>query len=234
MPGFFGSLIAAHNNPGRIKVVVKRLGLTKKLGTEKNLLLRKAAAGLAGVSDGNGGLDDDGRFLRAVFRDLRNKLNHGIHGRTVKVIGFRVIVCRRGNNNEIRIPIGAFRIRRDMQMETALPGPCFFKIFFDVLVLNRADQPVQALCLFGGCGDCCDLMVLGEQNRERQPHISHPGNRNAVGPVDGHGGRGGILCQKIGNRKAENTGERLQLLDRWHILAVFEVAEHRAVDPRTL
>ena len=127
-------------------------------------------------------------------------------------------------------PIGGFRIGGNMQMETALSGAGFREVFLNIFILNGTDELIQAFCLFRGRRDGHDFVMLGEKDRERKTDIADTGDGNPIRALDGNPRRRIVIFQQIRDLKTENGRKLFKLLNRRHVLAVFQVAEDGAVD----
>ena len=117
-----------------------------------------------------------------------------------------------------------------MQIQAPLSGSGFVEEFFNVLILNRTDELIQALCFFRSCRDGDNLVMLGKKNRERQTDIADSGHSDPVAAFDGNHVCNGVILQQVLDLKTENRGELFKLLNGGHILAVFQIAEDGAVD----
>ena len=95
---------------------------------------------------------------------------------TVKKVLLRIVVCRRGDDDEVRGRVGCGSVRGGSEPETAfsLCGLC--QIPLDIIVLDRRDIPVQLLYLCGEDIDGGHLVVLCQEDGQRQAYIAGTGD----------------------------------------------------------
>ena len=82
--------ICADDYPAGIQIIVQRLGLAQKLGTEDDALAVVLLPDGGRISNRHCGLDDhDGVRVR-----LHDQLDHIFHIRRVEVLGNGIVICR--------------------------------------------------------------------------------------------------------------------------------------------
>ncbi len=227
MRGLFGSLVTADDDAAGVEIVIERLGLAQKLRAEQNVGHAKTLADVPGVADGNGGLDHNGGLGFALGGAVLYKLQHRLHGRAVEVIGLGIVIRGNGQNDEIRICIGGGTVGGGGQLQAALSGFGLSQILFDVIVLNGGLVVIDQLGLFGLCAHSSDLVVLREQNRQRQSDVSHTGYGDFVALF--HADRiAGLLDKQFGQVEIERGGERFKLGDGRRIAPGLEIRENGA------
>ena len=161
--------IRANDDAAGIKIVVQRLALAQKFGTEDDILAAHLFADGGGVANRNRGFDDhDG--IRII---LHHQLYYGLHSAGVEEILLAVIISRRGDNDEIGIAIGLLGIQGRYQIELL-----FGQIFFDILILNRGFFIIDQLHLFRHDIHGHYLMVLAQKCRNGKAHIAGAGHGN--------------------------------------------------------
>ena len=161
--------IGADDDAARIQVVVQGLALAQELRAEDDVPGTGPLADRLGVADRDGGLDHHDR----VRVHLHDQVDHGLHRGGVKEVLLAVIVRGCRDDHEVRVRVRLLSIQSGGQVQLLLG-----EVLLDVLVLDRADAPVNLLDLLRDDVHRGDLVVLRQQRRKRQTHISGTGNSN--------------------------------------------------------
>ena len=159
--------IRAHNDPAGVEVVVERLALPQEFRAEEDVVAVELLPDAGREAHGDGGLDDHNGLGIA----LDNQPDHILHRGGVEKVLLAVVVGRRGNDHEVRVGVGLPGIQRGGQIQF-LPG----QVLLDVLVLDGGFPIVDQLHLLGHNVHRGDLVMLGKQRGDGQPHI--PGARH--------------------------------------------------------
>ena len=182
----------ADYDAGRVEVVVEGLAFAEKLRGEEQveLFALKMWVGeeLEGILDieATGVTHWDCRLYHhhRVRVDAQHQVNHVLDAVGVEVVLLRVVICRCCYDNEIRVFICCCAVKRRCKIQLARDS-CFLviakfatEVFFDVIVLNRADAVVDFFDFFRDYVHGCHLVVLREQSRDAQAHITGSGNSN--------------------------------------------------------
>ena len=152
-----------------MQVVVQGLALAQELRAEDDVPGAGPLADRPGVADRDGGLDHHDR----VRVDLHDQIDHGLHRGRVEEVLLAVVVRGRRDDHEVCVRVRAFPVQRGGQVQLLLR-----EVPLDVLVLDRADPLVDLLDLLRNDVDRGDMMVLAQQRRERQAHVTRAGDRN--------------------------------------------------------
>ena len=154
----------AHNDAGRIEVVVQCLALAQELGREQEAELAGGIvatlteqAGIldiqtAAITHRNGALDNN----RCLGTTLKNLVDDCLHGRGVEEVLLTIVVGGGGDDDKIGITIGRLGIERSYKVEFF-----FCKVLLDVLVLNGRHTTIDHIDLLGDDINSHNLMVLG-------------------------------------------------------------------------
>lgn len=129
--------VAPHDDAGWIEIVVQRFGFAQKLGAENDVLHAELFPDMDGVTDWDGGLNDDRRLdcsVRGAFSDERE---HAFNRRAVEEVLFRVVIGRCGDNDQIRVAVSRRAVERGGKAQLARACPRIGKVLLDILVLDR-------------------------------------------------------------------------------------------------
>ena len=160
-----------HNNTTRVEVIVESFAFTQEFGREQQIepfypLLHVLDIQTPAVTYGNRRLDNhDGLRI-----DLQDQIDHLFDMACVKIVLDGVVVCRSGNHDKIRIPIGGGAIQCGGEIQRLLG-----QISFNIVILNRRLFPIQHLHLLGNNINCGYLMMLCQQCGDRQANIAGSG-----------------------------------------------------------
>ena len=161
--------VGAHDDAARVQVVVQGLALAQELRAEDDVPAAGPLADRPGVADRDGGLDHHDR----VRVDPHDQVDHGLHRGRVEEVLLAVVVCGRRDDHEVRVRVRALPVQCGGQVQLLLR-----EVPLDVLVLDRADPLVDLLDLLWDDVHRGDMMVLAQQRRERQSHVTRAGNGN--------------------------------------------------------
>ena len=143
------------DDAGRVEVVVESFAFAEEFRREENGKVRIDGGNFLGVSDRDGGFDDDDG-LGADALDLGED---GFDGRCVEVVRLCVIVRRSGDDDQVCVPVRAVAIHGGGEVEILVR-----QVVFDVIVDNRGFLPVDHIHFFLDDVHGSDLMVLGEED----------------------------------------------------------------------
>ena len=110
--------------------------------------------------------------------DLQRPFDGVLHGAGIKEVVHVVVICRRGDDDELGGAVGRRLVRGGAEVQRPLSLPGLPEKALDLIVLDGAEKGVQLVRLGLGGGDGRDLMLLGQQDGQAQPHIPHTGNRD--------------------------------------------------------
>jgi len=130
--------VGAHNNAGRVQVIIQRFAFPQKLRAEHNVLAAGFLADLLRVANRNGRFD----YHNRIGVHLHDQVDDRFHRRGIKVLGLAVIIGRYRNHNKIRIAVGRFPVQRGGQIQVL-----FRQVFFNVFILNGGLPVVDAVYL---------------------------------------------------------------------------------------
>ena len=122
----------AHDDAAGIEVVVEGLALAEELGREEQVQFLHAALGVlqveaAGIAHGDGGLDDhDG-----IGIDLQNQVDDFLDMAGVKIVLYRVVVGRGGDDHEVGVGIGPATVEGGGEQQRLLG-----QVALDIVVLD--------------------------------------------------------------------------------------------------
>ena len=172
---------AAHDDAAGIEIVVEGLALAEKLGREEEVEVLALEVGIeeelegillverAGVTHGDGALDDH----HGVGVDAEDQVNDILDVVGVEEVFDGVVVCRRGDDDEVGIAVGGGAVEGGGEVEVLLG-----EVFFDILVLDGRNTPVDFLHLFGDDIDGRHPVVLRQQRGDAQTDIARTGYGN--------------------------------------------------------
>ena len=225
--GRFGRIfIAGHNNPGGIQVIIKRLAFPQEFRAENNVFRVVLFPNRGGVAHRDGGLDNHQR----IGIGFQYQFNDRLHRRGIKEIFLAVIVGRSSNDDKIRIPIGALTIQCRGQVKLF-----FSQILFNILVLNGRLLAVNQIDFLRHNIHSHHMVVLGQQCRQGQPHISGASHSDVVAFLYRYMRRSLLLHalliqEQIHHFKPQGLPQRLHLLDGRNIVHILHPPNHRPVD----
>lgn len=133
-----------------------------------------------GVADRDCGLDHDGGLGLSGFGDIQDQTDHGLDGRAVEVVGLGVVIGRRGDDDEVGIFVCRFRIGGRGQFQSAFAGLRLGEVFLDVVILDRGDVIVELFDLVRDDIHGCNIVILCEQNGQRQAYIARSRDSDVV------------------------------------------------------
>ena len=163
--------IRAHDDTGGIEVIVERLALAQKLRAEDDVLAARFLSDGLCIAHGDGAFDDHDR----LGIDLHHERDDGLHRRGIEEILLAVVVGGRGDDDDLCLGIGIAAVERGRKVEIL-----FGEVFLDVLVLDGRLTLIDEVHLFRHDVDGIDLIVLGKQRSNGQPHIPRTRHRDRV------------------------------------------------------
>ena len=154
-----------------MQVVVEGTAFSQEFRREDEVLGAERFASFNGVADGDGRFDDHGG-IRINRHDVTD---NGFNGFSIEVVGFRVVVGGRGDDDVVRAFVGFFFIQcgaevQRLVLEVVLKFFVFDGRFFTVDLLNLLGNDVE--------GD--HFMVLREQHTVGQTYVTCSGNGDFV------------------------------------------------------
>ena len=169
---FFGTINGeefgrAEDDAAGIEVVVERLALAQKLGSEKQTQVGSIAlVDALAIAHGNGTLDN--------HHGLRIHTQHEVDD-VFDVVGVEevalwVVVGGRGDDHEVGIAIGRGTIKGGGETERFLGEK-----FFDVFVLNGRFAMIDFVHLLGHNVHGSHLVVLGKEGGNTQTYVARTG-----------------------------------------------------------
>ena len=164
----------AHDNAGGVEVVVERLALAQEFRAEKQVKFPAALGRVlhiepTGVADGDRGFDDH----RGIGVDAQHQVDDLLDVGGIEEVLDRVVVGRRGDDDELRVPVGCGAVEGGGEAEGLLG-----EVFLDVFVLDGADAAVEHVYLLRDDVHGGDVVVLGQQGGDAQAHVAGAGNCN--------------------------------------------------------
>ena len=172
--------VEADDDTGGVEVVVEGLGLAEEFRSEDDagdddlhravglaLAIGELLAGVAGIADGDGRLDDH----HGVRIDLEDQLDDFLDVGRVEEVLFRVVVGRGGDHDEGGVAVGGAPVERRDEVQRLLG-----QVAFQVLVLDRALPAVDFFDFFRDDVHGHHFVVLGEERRDAQADISGAGD----------------------------------------------------------
>ena len=126
-----------------MEVVVKRLALPKKLRAEQEVVNVVFLAHILRIAHRHGGFDD-----HENLRINRQRLLDGIfYSGGIEVVGFLVVIRRRGDDDKLRRSIGGGLIRGGAKVQNTLSRLRLRKEPLDLIVLYGADELIELVRL---------------------------------------------------------------------------------------
>ncbi len=165
---------AADHDAAGVEVVIEGLGLAQKFRRKDDIADPVFFPDGLGVADRDRGLDDH-EDLRI---DLEGPLDGILDSAGVKEVVDIVIVGRRGDDDQVRGPVGRRLVGRRVEVQGPFSGPRLLKKALDLIVLDGTDELIELVRLLFRGGDCRHLVLLGQKHRERKAHISDASNCN--------------------------------------------------------
>ena len=235
--------IESHNDAGRVQIVVQRLGFPQKFRRKQDVLRVILRPDVLRVPDRYRRFDDH----HGIRIDLLHQLDDRLHGRRVKIVLLRVVIRRRRNDDEIRIPVSRGPVGGCRQIQRPLR-----EIPLNVLILNRRLPMIDLLHLLRKNVHRRHRIVLGQEGRQREPDV--PGSRHCNAdrvllfpalcdqtPGVLHSAYFSLLFSRfpgsdrfpqehIFQIKIQNISQCLKLCDGRNVFLRLDVAEHRTVD----
>ena len=148
-----------------MEVVLQGLALAQELRAEDQVVGPEPLAQACGEADGDRRLDDhDG-----VGVDLHDVAHDALDGAGVEVVGVRVVVRRRRDDDEVGARVGLLLVEGEGQVELTVGEEVD-----DLLVLDRAGAGIEHLHAAGVDVEADDLVVLGQQDGHGQADITGP------------------------------------------------------------
>ena len=162
--------IAAHDDSAGVEVVIQGLAFAEELGREEDARCLRPVAAAAGeplpdppgIADRHGGLDHHHRGGIDLHHQADDLLDMG----GVEEIPDGIIIGRRGNDHERRIPVGRRPVQGRREVKLRLP-----EILLDVRVGDGALPAVDLVHLLRDDVHGHDLIPLRQQRRKRHTHI---------------------------------------------------------------
>ena len=182
----------ADYDAGWIEIVVERLAFAEKLRGEEQIelfaLKMRVGEELEGILyiEATGITHRDCRLYHhhRVRVDAQHQVNDVLDAVGVEVVLLRVVVGRSGNHNKVGVLVGSCAVKRRCKVQLARDSSFLViakfatEVFFDVIVLNRADAVVDFFDFFRDYVHSCHFVVLREQRRDAQAHIAGSGHSN--------------------------------------------------------
>ena len=168
----------AHDDAAGVEVVVEGLALAEKLGREEEVEVLALEVGIeeelqgvalverAGVTHGDGALDDH----HGVGVDAEDEVDDVLDVVGVEEVFDGVVVCRRGDDDEVGIAVGGGAVEGGGEVEVLLG-----EVFLDIFVLDGRNAAVDLLHLFGDDIDGRHPVVLRQQRGDAQTDIARTG-----------------------------------------------------------
>ena len=145
----------AHDDPRGMEIVVQRFPFAQEFRREDDVVGAEPVAHRLGEADRDGRLDDDDR-LRVDPRDLGDDR---LHAGGVEIVGGRVIICRRGDKDEIRAGTGLVEVQRGRQVQVA-----GLQIVFEIGIDDWASARIDRIDTVRSDIDGNDMIMLSKQN----------------------------------------------------------------------
>ena len=218
---FPGGIVTADDDAAGIEIIIKGLGLPEELRGEEDVRSAVLLTDRGGIADGHGALDDhDG-----IGIGCQHRFDDGFNGRGIKKVLLGIIVRGGGDDHKIRVRAGAGPVQSGGQVQGFLR-----KVFFNILVLNRADAMIDLLHLFRNDVHKGDVMEAGKEDGNGKADIT--GSVNGDVRADGRcGGRLRHIDKGDGRIKGQDVGQTDKLIRGRHIILLFQAAEQGTVDP---
>ena len=157
----------ANDNSRRMKVVVERPAFPQKLRRKNKVLAAELLFGLLRIAHRHRGLDDHER----IRIDGHYILDHRLDGPGVEVIGLRVVIGRRGNDDDLSPDIGLLLIQRGPEIKRLAA-----QIVLDLPVFDRRHLLVEHAHLLGKDIQRNNLIVLRQQDGVGKTYIAGTGD----------------------------------------------------------
>jgi hypothetical protein len=127
----------------------------------------KLVACLGRVTHRDGGFDDHHR--RGV--DTHHVLDHRFDGASVEVVGFGIVIGRRGDDDVVGTGVGIYLIHRGAKIQRLV-----LQVVIDLDVLDRRLLAVQHFHLLGDDVERDDFVMLGQQNGVGESDVAGAGD----------------------------------------------------------
>ena len=148
---------------GRIEVVVESLGLAQELRREEDVVCAVLFTHGCSETHRNRGLyHHDGIRIHLHYQP-----DDRFHSGSVEEVLLRIVVGRSRNHHELRIAICSLRIKSRYKVQFLLG-----EIFLNVFILDRRLTTIYHLHLFRHDIHSHDAVLLRQESRHRQSHIS--------------------------------------------------------------
>ena len=158
---------------------------------------------------------------RDFFYELKDCFNSG----AVKEISLGIVVCGSGNDNKICVLIGGFAVGCGSEGE--LPLLMLGEVFLDIIVLYGTCPVIELFHLFGDYIHSGNVVVLREQYSKGKSDVACSCN-GYLFSRDSHD-LCRVLNKEVGVVKAQNIGQRKELVYRGAVIGGFEPCEHGSV-----
>lgn len=120
-----------------------------------------------GIANRNSGFDDHDR-LRVDGHDVTY---HCFNGASVEVVGFGVVIGRRGDDDKVRAFIGIPPVERGPEVKLFV-----LEVVLDFGIFNRRFLAVQHRHLFGDDVERNNFVVLGQKDSVGETDVTGAGN----------------------------------------------------------
>ena len=157
-----------------MEVVVERMALSQELGREDNLLIPRLLTQLSRIAYRNRRLDDN-PAIRVIFT---NRLDGGLNAGGIEVVLLRIIVRWRGHHSVIRSRVSNSWIERGLKIKIHRAVAHAIEETSDLGIDNRALAIVEQFDLLGNDIERMHLIMLRQQQRNRQSYITSSSNGN--------------------------------------------------------
>ena len=158
-----------YDNSGRIEIVIECLSFPEKFRRKEYGKGGVPLGNLLGVADGDGGLDHH-QSLR--FHPL-NLGQDGLHRSRVEMAGDIIIIRRRRNDDELRLPVSTVSVQSGSERKLFM-----LQVVLNIGIRNGRLPAVHHIHLLRNHIHRSHLMMLGKKNGVGQSHIAGTGNGN--------------------------------------------------------
>lgn len=150
----------ADDDARRMKVVVKRPALTQKLRGKNQVPSIEALACLGCIANRDGRFDDHNR----IGVDLQDILDDRLDRTGVEIVGFRVVIGGRCNDDEICTLVGILPIQGRPEIDLLV-----LEIFLDFSIGNRGVPPIEQRHFVGNDIQRDNFVILSQKEGVGEP-----------------------------------------------------------------
>ena len=150
-------LNAAHDNAGRVQVIVERFGFAQEFRAEEDIVRSVFRSDLLRIANRNRGFDDHDRPVGRSFVPVygNHLLDDGFDSGCIEIVFGRVVVGRGRYNDEIRIGVRFRAVRDGSEIQLLL-----LQVLLNIIILDRGNAPVNHVNLLRNDIDRCHMVVL--------------------------------------------------------------------------